>query len=109
MTGFPGYPCPVCRRASGWATIHLHEQALAHVCSQKCAEIFILSKGQPGMEKFEREAAFQGGDQGGAYLDQIGKNDLADLTKEQWGEFCFQIFSGTSEALRKRADDEIPF
>lgn len=109
MVKFPGYPCPVCRRAGGEVTISYRDGPLAHVCSQECARIYVQAKGKIDMERFEKDAAAKGGEEAGAYLDQIGKTDLADLTAEQWAEFCQIMFSATCNALRLRASDEIPF
>lgn len=109
MTALPGYPCPICKRAGGYATIHIDKLPLGSVCGPKCAELFLRARGVPNMEKFEKDAAVKGGDLGGQYLDQINKTDLAKLTPEEWAEFCGLIFVGTCDALRERANDEIPF
>ena len=78
-------------------------------CSLDCAALYIQAKGKPEMKQFEREAAIEGGNAGGQYLDKIGKTDLASLTVDEWSEICALIFSGACDALRKRAEDEIPF
>jgi len=109
MTYLPGYPCPVCRRAGGKITISMGGERMESPCSIECAALYIKAKGQPKMEQFEREAAAEGGNAGGQYLDRIGKTDLASLTREEWEEFCALIFIGACDALRKRADDDIPF
>ena len=109
MTKLPGYPCPICGRAGGWATVNIPNQQLGQVCSATCASIFIRAKGDIHMQQFEKDAVLKGGDMGGQYLDQIGKTDLATLTAEQWAEFCGLIYRGTCDALRDRANDEIPF
>jgi len=57
----------------------------------------------------EATAAVIGGNEGGAYLEQIGEFDLRKLTPDQWKVFCGKIFQGTCDELRRRADDEIPF
>lgn len=57
----------------------------------------------------EATAAIIGGREGGAYLDQIGKTDLAVLTDVEWGIFCGKIFLATCAEIKRRADDEIPF
>ena len=110
MTGLPGFPCPVCRRAGGEVAISIAGYPLVHTCSIECAGRYV--KGltmQVDMAEFEREAAISGGEKGGAYLDEIGTSDLASLTKEEWGEFCARVFAGACDALRARAADEIPF
>lgn len=105
MTAMPGYPCPVCRRAGGTVTISI-EGKLHHLCSADCGRIFMTGK---PLDFNEQKAAVEGGNAGGAYLDSIGRTDLATLTADQWAEFCGKIFQGTCAALRRMADDEIPF
>ncbi|WP_425070661.1 DUF6511 domain-containing protein [Sagittula sp. S175] len=109
MTCLPGYPCPICRRPGGWATINMTGAPLAGVCSPQCAEIWIKRKGQPNVEQFEREAVMAGGAKAGAYLDSIGKSDLGTMTREEWATFCETLWLETCDVLRKRADDDIPF
>ncbi len=64
---------------------------------------------KPDLDPNERQAALAGGDAAGAYLDGIGKTDLAAMTEAEWGEFCGRLFAGACDALRKAADDEVPF
>lgn len=45
-----------------------------------------------------------GGDLGGAYLEDIGKTDLATLTQEEWLIFCARIVAGALSPT-----DQIPF
>jgi len=39
----------------------------------------------------ERRARKKAGDAAGAYLDEIGKTDLAKLTPDQWEKFCERL------------------
>lgn len=105
----PGYPCPVCRRQGGAVTVQGIGDRLAHLCSAECATLFIKARGDIKMQHVERECAAVGGNDGGAYLDRIGKTDLASLSRDEWTEFCFKVFVGTCAELKRRADDEIPF
>lgn len=64
----------------------------------------------------ERQAMRAGGDAGGAYLDGLGKTDLALLTVEEWETFLEKIVGGYCDALRQSAqllstaqDDGVPF
>lgn len=109
MTCLPGYPCPVCRRSGGWATINITGAPLAGVCSRQCAAIWIKNEGRLNVEQHEKDAAIAGGARAGEYLDSIGKSDLASMTKAEWETFCQTLFEAACDALRKRADDEIPF
>jgi hypothetical protein len=90
-------------------TISISGEMLAHTCSIECGALFIAAKGQPKMEQFEREAIMSGGAKAGAYLDSIGKSDLATMTREEWATFCETLWREACDALRKRAEDEIPF
>ncbi|MEO0781937.1 MAG: DUF6511 domain-containing protein [Pseudomonadota bacterium] len=109
MSKLPGYPCPVCGRGGGYASVSIGGQMTEHLCSQKCAEIYVRAKGSIMIKEFEKDAIKEGGNQGAAYLDQLGKTDLSQMTLEEWETFCSLIFTGTTDALQKRADDEIPF
>lgn len=110
----PGYPCTVCQRESAAMTVqtptHYMGRDFNRLCSIECATIFLRGyKTMRNITRNEREAAFVGGKSGGAYLDEIGKSDLGDLSREEFTEFCARVFAGACEHLRKIADDEIPF
>lgn len=106
MTKMPGYPCATCQRQStGWA-IHTPAGDFHQFCSKDCAETFM---DHAPLNHDETKAAIAGGDAGGAYLDQIGKTDLATMTADEWAEFCGRMFAGACAALKAMADDEIPF
>jgi Family of unknown function (DUF6511) len=51
----------------------------------------------------EMEAMRAGGDAGGAFLDEIGKTDLALLTGEEWETFLTRVIGGYCETLRQSA------
>jgi hypothetical protein len=102
-----GFPCPVCRRAGGAFTIHEAGGPLRHLCSRECARIFIMRK--PDFAPDERAAALAGGDAAGAYLESIGKTDLATMTGPEWAEFCARLAKGYCDALANAADDAVPF
>lgn len=64
----------------------------------------------------EKQAMLAGGDAGGAYLDGLGKTDLALLTVQEWETFLAKVVGGYCDALRQSAqplsaeiDDGIPF
>jgi hypothetical protein len=57
----------------------------------------------------EDEAIAEGGAQAGAYLDSIGKTDLAELTPEQWAKFLGTFLHGYSAAMREAARLNPPF
>lgn len=56
------------------------------------------------------EAAIEaGGAQAGAYLDSIGKSDLATLAPEQWHRFLGAFLAGYSAHMRAAAKENPPF
>jgi Family of unknown function (DUF6511) len=64
----------------------------------------------------EKSALLAGGDAGGAFLDEIGKTDLAQLTVEEWEAFLTRVIGVYCDTLRQTAqpvstetDEGIPF
>jgi hypothetical protein len=106
MTHMPGYPCGTCGRASNGYAVSLPNEQVEQFCSQECMRIFaIMAPLKTSEEQAIREAGFKAG----AYLEQIGKTDLAKLSEREWLTFCGIVFTETCADLKKQADDEIPF
>lgn len=77
-------------------------------------ECLAIAKDSYGMNprdftRLDSIAAIAGGEVGGAYLDEIDKTDLAQMTEEEWHEFCRRIVGGYREALQTTLRDEAPF
>jgi len=51
----------------------------------------------------ESEAMTVGGQQGGEYLESIGKSDLATLTESEWDCFLDAVVTGYCDHLRELA------
>lgn len=51
----------------------------------------------------ERAAMAEGGKAGGAYLDSLGRTDLAQLSEEEWDSFVEAIITGYCDHLRELA------
>jgi hypothetical protein len=51
----------------------------------------------------EAEAMTVGGQMGGAYLERIGKSDLATLTETEWDRFIDAVVTGYCDHLRELA------
>lgn len=100
------YPCAVCRRASRGVTVSVPGAPLKNFCSEHCAR---LDMALGPLNLSEADAAEKGGEAAGAYLDEIGKTDLASLTLDEWREFCGRLFKGACDALTEAADAEVPF
>lgn len=59
---------------------------------------------------FEQRAAVNAGSAAGAYLDQIGKTDLAQLSEAEWSVFCITMIRSFGEAIRAEvASGKPPF
>ena len=106
MTAMPCEPCAVCRRASGAVAVDIPGRGYARFCSLDCSEIWMKRRPQAPDEKAALEA---GGAAAGAYLDSIGKTDLATMTADEWTAFCAALFEATCESLRRQADKWVPF
>jgi hypothetical protein len=51
----------------------------------------------------EAEAMTVGGQQGGEYLESIGKSDLASLSETEWDRFIDAVVTGYCDHLRELA------
>lgn len=50
----------------------------------------------------DEETVKRAGARGGAYLDQIGKTDLATLTQQEWNYFVLCVLTGSIERTEAR-------
>lgn len=58
----------------------------------------------------DEKACLKGGELGGAYLDSIGKSDLASLDPHEWATFCVKVTGGAFlAAIGDVHGDQIPF
>ncbi|CUH39027.1 hypothetical protein JSE7799_01746 [Jannaschia seosinensis] len=54
----------------------------------------------------EAEAMTVGGQQGGEYLESIGKSDLVTLTETEWDRFIDAVVTGYCDHLRELAGND---
>lgn len=67
-------------------------------------------KGDGPIFRIDERAVLRGGEVGGQYLDDIGKTDLADLSKEEWATFLTKVVGGAFLAsVGDVYGDQIPF
>lgn len=66
------------------------------------------TKQMPKTTPDEDIAVEHGGDLAGAYLDELGKFDLRELSRREWREFLRRILKGYSARMRDFAE-EVPF
>lgn len=111
---FDDRTCAVCRRPAvgyGYKPPN-RDTAIAWVCNDpECLAIakdsFAMKQEEFG--RVENMAMTEGGNAGGAYLDSIGKTDLATLTPAEWEEFLKTVIAGYRVALKIKLRDEAPF
>ena len=98
--------CGVCRRRAttglGWAGRQGHPVLWLcddPDCGQAARSVYEMPTAK--LDEFERQARDAAGKKAGAYLDGIGKTDLATLTKEEWAGFLDQVVVGFEDELRR--------
>lgn len=104
--------CAVCaRRAVGYGYAPRRHKVM-WVCDDPECLVTVRTTydmKQDDFTRIESLAAQKGGDEGGAYLDQIDKTDLSLMTPDEWCEFCRRVVAGYRKALATDLADEAPF
>ncbi|MFH6786294.1 MULTISPECIES: DUF6511 domain-containing protein [Methylobacterium] len=98
--------CGVCRRRAntgfGWAG--KQGRPVLWLCdSPECGRAARSVYEMPTIEldRYEQRARDAAGERAGAFLDAIGKTDLATLTPEEWATFLQQVVVGFEDELRR--------
>lgn len=60
-------------------------------------------------KRLEQIATVKGGEEAGAYLEEIGKYSLEELSEPEWAEFCHRMVAGYRWALHDSLKNESPF
>ena len=64
----------------------------------------------PILDAYEIGAALEAGADAGAYLEELGKTDLARLTGDEWREFLRRLYVGFEKVMRRKLlGNEAPF
>lgn len=58
------------------------------------------------LNRIERDSMMAAGDKAGAYLDSIGKTDVAQLTAQEWEDFLATAFNTFGDEMRTRIGAE---
>ena len=113
ITRFNDALCGCCgRTATGFGYAPKTGQTVLWVCDDvQCLQIAkdSYTMKQDQFTRLESLASGKGGDEGGQFLDGIGKTDLATLTPDEWFEFCRRIVAGYRKGLVQLLKDEAPF
>lgn len=105
----PPHPCAVCGRAGVGITFSAPDLR-ADFCSFLCSEVYMVARAAKiELTKDEAAAAVAGGKAAGAFLEKLGKTDLATMSKAEWEKFCSTLVSGAFSDLQRQADETIPF
>lgn len=108
----PSYPCAVCNRASVGFAFSAPGTGAPPVffCSMCCSEVWMVAhRKKIELTRDETAAALAGGKAAGAWLDELGRTDMGQLSRPEWAEFCKRLTRGYLEALQRQADAQVPF
>lgn len=62
------------------------------------------------LNHFEKQAVEAASEKAGAYLEEIGKTDLATMTGEEWRQLLSTVFvAATAQIQRLTDEDAVPF
>ena len=104
--------CFVCRRRSDGFAVGTNAKSIGWFCEQcgiTTAKVYFDMKKRM-FDSYEEKALDTAGEQAGAYLDTIGKTDLATLTEPEWKTFLEAAVNGFGDGMRAAcADLEPPF
>lgn len=110
--------CFICRRrAAGVAVMSgsfrsRSQKPAGWLCEQCGVALARKAYDMPDKEfdVFEQRAVQAAGEKAGAYLDQLGKTDLAQLSEPEWSVFCITMIRGFGEAIRAEVESgKAPF
>ena len=110
--------CFICKRRHDNLAYGERHQPLKWVCWEclddthngvrsKLPRIYHMSR--KALDEYERRALEDGGNAGGAYLDEIQKTDLATLTEEEWSTFWRLGFVAYADSMREIVSREVPY
>ena len=105
--------CAICRRDArgyGFAPSFIRIDAPAvKLCSRRCQDITGKLSGMIDPNKHETNALFAASISGGAYVETIGKTDLAVWTEQEWAALIDVIVTSFQDFLRQAYADDPPF
>ena len=79
------------------------DRSRRRLCSRACQDICHRRRGMIDPTPNEQAAMAAGGDAGGAYLESLGKSDLATLSPAEWRQLIEIVVTGYCDTLRDLA------
>ena len=82
-----------------------------HTCSMPCLDIAHARNGEMHITNDEFDSIMAASPEIGAYLERIGKSDLAAMSQVEWLDFLAHAYSTICEFTRAKwqAADAVPF
>lgn len=74
-----------------------------------CLDIITRNGGKMQLNMDEKRAIASSSAAVGAWLDQVGKSDLALMTETEWLGFLGHVYGTISAEVRKIWENEVPF
>lgn len=111
--------CSICKRRHdnvGWSPSERHPvKWLCWEClndthngvRSKLPRIYHMPRNR--LDGYEEAALAEAGEQAGAFLDSIGKTDLASLDKDEWSRFLALVLKGYADSMREIVSREVPY
>jgi hypothetical protein len=106
--------CAICGRAArGFAfTPRWSPDRESHAaCSVRCLNILsVEGRNVFNLNFYETQAIDAASDRAGAYLDELGKTDLATMTSDEWRTLLTTVFvTATAKIQRLSEENAVPF
>ena len=105
--------CVICRRDArgyGFAPRYIREEAPdSKQCSRRCQNITARLKGMIDPNKHETNALAAANISAGAYVEEIGKTDLANWSEQEWATLIDVAVTAFQDFLRQAYADDPPF
>lgn len=107
--------CAICKRRHANIGYAPNERAPVKWECEECLHLPISNvkrfhhMARKALDRFEEQALGEGGNAGGAYLDEIGKTDLAELDDFEWRTFLGKVLVGYADGMREIVSKEIPY
>jgi len=102
------WQCISCARVAGEYAIWPRGKIPGFACSIECAHLayWVREKTVSELNDLEKSALGKASDFAGEYLDELGKTDMAQMTREEWATFLEKVLLGFSSGLRSELKSE---